>query len=136
MRGRKPNLVAIVRNDVSGGCPPAPAWLTQHAKTEWRRTAPELHARGLLTEDVLATFEAYCVAAGLIRETEEIMAADGRLIQGKDGATPHPAFRMQNTAMREARLLAAELGLTPHRRGGQPMKKEDPNDKWEGDLLA
>ena len=136
MRGRKPNLVQIVRNDVSGQCPPPPAWLTKHAKAEWRRAAPELQARGLLTEDVMATVEAYCVAAGMIRETEEIMAAEGRLIQGKDGAAPHPAFRMQNTAMREARLLAAELGLTPHRRGGQPTKKEDPNDKWEGDLLA
>ena len=69
-------------------------------------------------------------------ETEEIMGREGRLIEGPNGAAPHPAFRMQNTAMREARLLAAELGLTPHRRGTGVIEGKPNNDKWEGDLLA
>jgi phage terminase small subunit len=39
----------------------------------------------------------------------------------------HPAFKIQQGAMREARLLAAELGLTPHRRyhGADDKKGED-----------
>lgn len=119
-----------------GRCAPAPSWLPQHAKSEWKRAAPELHGRNLLTEDVLATLESYCVSVGLIRETEEIMGREGRLIEGPNGAAPHPAFRMQNTAMREARLLAAELGLTPHRRGTGVIEGKPNNDKWEGDLLA
>lgn len=137
MKGRKPNLTSIDGGAIKGKCPSAPAWLTSPAKSEWKRAAPELHGRGLLTHDVLATLESYCVAVGVIRETEEIMAEQGRLIEGADGAKPHPAFRMQNTAMREARLLAAELGLTPHRRGEKATEKgKTANDKWGTDLLA
>ena len=136
MKGRKPKLTAIEGGAMTGRCASAPSWLPQHAKSEWKRAAPELHGRNLLTEDVLATLESYCVSVGLIRETEEIMGREGRLIEGPNGAAPHPAFRMQNTAMREARLLAAELGLTPHRRGTGVIEGKPNNDKWEGDLLA
>lgn len=33
------------------------------------------------------------------------------MVETEDGSKPHPAFKMQSAAMREARLLAAELGL-------------------------
>lgn len=135
MKGRKPALVAIEGGMAPGKCPAAPSWLSPHAKSEWKRAAPELHGRSLLAADTLATLESYCVAVGIVREAEEIMTRDGRMIAGDDGPKPHPAFKMQGAAMREARLLAAELGLTPHRRG---VKGEDrkTSDGWDADLLA
>ena len=117
-----------------GRCPSAPVWLSLQAKAEWKRAAPQLHGRRLLAPDTLGTLESYCVAAGTVRECEEIMGRDGRLIDGADGPKPHPAFKMQSAAMREARLLAAELGLTPHRRAA-PGKEESKSDGWD-DLLA
>jgi P27 family predicted phage terminase small subunit len=129
MKGRKPNLVVLEGGNARGKCPAPPTWLSDKAKAEWRRVAPELHARKLLAADTRATLESYCVATGLVQEAEERMAVDGRLIQSSKGLVPHPAFKMQLAAMREARLLAAELGLTPHRRG----TKGDANDKEAGD---
>ena len=136
MKGRKPKLTAIDGGTVRGKCPSAPSWLTSQAKAEWRRAAPQLHNRNLLLADTLATLESYCVAVGMVRETEEIMGREGRMVTTENGPKPHPAFRMQSAAMREARLLAAELGLTPHRRGSKGKDERKLNDNWDADLLA
>lgn len=133
MKGEKPKLVPIKGG--FGKTPPAPSWLTSQAKAEWKRAAPELVKRKLLSQDVLATLEAYCTAAGQTREAEEIMAAEGRILETDKGKVMHPAFRMQQTSIREARLLAAELGLTPHRRVHTKEEKKT-NDKWDASLLA
>jgi P27 family predicted phage terminase small subunit len=119
VKGRKGKLAVVTGGADESGCPGPPGWLTQHAAAEWRRAAPELHARKLLARDTMATLESYCVAAGLVRECEETMSRDGRFVTTDAGVFPHPAFRMQASAMREVRLHAAELGLTPHRRGKQ-----------------
>jgi P27 family predicted phage terminase small subunit len=132
MKGRKPKLTVIEGGSAPGRCPGPPSWLTLYAQREWKRVAPALHRRRLLAADTMAVLEAFCVAAGQVRECEETMAREGRMIAGEDGPKPHPAFRMQHVAIREARLLATELGVTPHRRG----KEEDApkRDPWEGML--
>jgi P27 family predicted phage terminase small subunit len=134
MKGRKSAPVESERP--AKRCPPPPSWLPQHAKKEWKRAAKELHGRKLLADDVLATLESYCVAVGQVRECEELMAAEGRIIKTENGPKPHPAFRMQQAAMREGRLHAAELGLTPHRRGVKGGESEDDNGGWDSDLLS
>jgi len=136
MKGRKPNLRVIEGDAVPGRCPSPPSWLTAHAKREWKRSAPELHRRKLLTADTMATLESYCVAAGQVREFEELMTAEGRMVATETGPKPHPAFKMQQAAMREARLLAAELALTPHRQGTKGKTEEDKGNGWDSDLLA
>lgn len=136
MKGRKPKLAVIEGGFSSGRCPAAPTWFTPQAKAEWKRAAPQLYGRKLLSSDTLATLESYCVAVGVVRECEEIMGRDGRMIESEDGPKPHPAFKMQSAAMREARLLAAELGLTPHRRGVKSKDEGKQDDGWESDLLA
>ncbi len=136
MKGRKPKLTVIDSGTVRGKCPSAPSWLTSQAKAEWKRAAPQLHNRNLLSADTMATLESYCVAVGMVRETEEIMAREGRMVEADDGTKPHPAFKMQSAAMREARLLAAELGLTPHRRGVKGKDEGKSSDHWDADLLA
>lgn len=136
MKGRKPKLSVIEGGLAPGRCPSAPAWLTPQAKGEWKRAAPQLHSRNLLSPDMLATLESYCVAVGMVRECEELMCRDGRMIETESGPKPHPAFKMQASAMREARLLAAELGLTPHRRGVKGKDEGSAGDGWDADLLA
>jgi P27 family predicted phage terminase small subunit len=132
MKGRKPKLAVVNGGAASTGCPGAPSWLAAHASAEWRRAAPELHQRRLLARDTMATLESYCVAVGTVRECEELMQRDGRVVEAERGLAAHPAFRIQAAAMREARLLATELGLTPHRRGKhEEVLKADP---WEGML--
>lgn len=135
MKGRKPKLAVIDGDYAPGRCPSAPTWLSSQAKAEWKRAAPQLHGRKLLSADTLATLESYCVAVGIVRECEEIMGREGRMVETEDGSKPHPAFKMQSAAMREARLLATELGLTPHRRGTKG-KEGNSSDGWDADLLA
>jgi P27 family predicted phage terminase small subunit len=136
LKGRKPKLWVVDESfrapRRAKRCPPAPAWFTSQAIAEWHRAAPELLGRGLLSSDVMASLESYCLAVGTVRELEEIMGREGRLVDTDDGPKPHPAFRMQSAAMREARLLASELGLTPHRRPGKRNDAAPGGDRWEG----
>lgn len=131
MKGRKGHLALVEGGATPGRCPGPPPHLSDQAKAEWRRVAAELHRRRLLGRDMLATLESYCIAVGIVRETEQIMGEEGRIVVTDEGQKPHPAFRMQSAAMREARLLAAELALTPHRRG-----KKGPDDDDDSDDLS
>jgi P27 family predicted phage terminase small subunit len=128
--------MVIEGGNARGKCPPAPSWLSANAKAEWKRAAPQLHSRGLLYPEILGTLESYCAAMGAVRDLEETMQKDGRIVRTKDGPKPHPAFRMQVASLREARLLACELGLTPYRRGADGGNKGSAPDGWDDDLLA
>jgi len=135
MKGRKPTLQIVDGSKVAGRCPPPPGSLCPHGAAEWKRVAPLLHERGHLTADTLATLENYCRAVGLSRTYTAMMDAEGHVLQADKGPVTHPAFKMLMGAMREARLLAAELAITPHRRGTASEKKEGA-DGWDTDLLA
>src|SRR4051812_34457785 len=133
MKGRKPKLKIIEGGAVPGRCPGPPMWLSLHSKREWRRVAPELHKHGRLSSGLLATLESYCLAVGAIREAEETLLSEGRYIVTEKGNGPHPAFKVQMAAMREARLLAAELRIT---REALADPGEGKGDGWDNDLLA
>lgn len=164
MKGRKPKLQVIEGGGAPDGCPRPPAWLSNDSKAEWDRVAPLLHGQGRLTPAVMAMLEAYCIAVGAVREAERTMAAEGRIIvrgggddrqpalqldgadrrpaylrsgKGKSQAAVHPAFKIQMAAMREARLLAAELRITRDASGDAPTPPpESEADGWDADLLA
>lgn len=126
MRGTKPRL--IVSNDAVTVTPEPPTWLSKDARAEWRRVAPDLVARGLLTDTDVAALENYCCAIAGVRETARLIKRQGRMV----GKKPHPAVRMQLQYLESSRRYAAELGLTPvarQRAGGGPAK-EDLNDDW------
>lgn len=136
MKGRKPKLSVIEGGADIGRCPSSPAWLPDHAKREWRRVAPILHERGLLSDDTMAVLESYCIAVSTVRENQEVIGRDRDLF-GQPTKTAATATKLMFAAMREARLLAAELGLTPYRRGGKEKTDgKKPNDEWDTDLLA
>ena len=116
MRGRKPEITAD-RNAVDSVLPP-PAWLSKHSKAEWRRVMPELAKRCILTVADLGSLESYCIAISRIRELETLLRA---------GIDPK-LFRMQDQAMKTARQLAAELGLTPVSRSRPSVRDENADD--------
>lgn len=115
MKGTKPHLVVI--NGSKAEFPPAPAWLSEEAKKEWRRMQPFLEERQFLTDVDLANLENYCVAQGRVRECE----AEIRTVNDID----HKAklWRMQHQAMTQAKQLGSELGLTPMSRS-RPMYRD------------
>lgn len=127
MKGTKPHLVVI--NGTAAIFPPAPAWLSDEAKAEWRRMQPFLEERKFLTDIDLSNLENYCVAQGRVRECEAMLAG----VEDIDRRAK--LWRMQKQAMDAARQLGAELGLTPMARSRPTMRDmfdildgEDPLD--------
>jgi P27 family predicted phage terminase small subunit len=133
MKGRKPDQIAKARQPFM--CGKAPAWLSKEAKAEWSRCAPLLNERKTLTEGDIASFEHYCVACGSVRQAERLLQKEGLIITTTRGKRAHPALRIQVESMNRARLLAAELGLTPVSRS-RPSIRDDGNEDPDSSALG
>lgn len=120
MKGTKPKLV--VDNDPLVEAPPAPSWMSAEAKKQWRRVVPILLERRILTEADLGSLENYCIAIGRVREFEVDMQSV------KDPELKLKIFRAQDKSMASARLLAAELGLTPVSRSRPAVRERSDDD--------
>lgn len=140
MKGRKPKLTVIEGNGAFGRCPSPHSYLSSEAKKEWKRVCSILLDRKLLGEDMLGVLEAYCVGIGIIREYQTQPKSDpNSLFPNMPRKTTPAETRVVFAAMREVRLYAAELGLTPHRRGAgsAPAAAQPASDGWaDDDLLA
>jgi P27 family predicted phage terminase small subunit len=113
MRGRKRQPEADDRRALTR-TPRAPAWMSAAARDEWRRVAPDLVRRRVLTTPALGLLESYCSAAGLVRDAYAAIARDGAYPKSESGAVKrHPAFSTIQQAGAEMRRLAAELALSP-----------------------
>jgi len=126
MRGVKPHLV--VDNSAVSKAPPVPAWLSAEAKREWKRVVPILVERRILTTADLGSLENYCVAIGTVREMERHLQRDGHVVEVEGVLKRHPGVGIQSDAMTRARLLAAELGLTPVSRSRPAVRGENAGD--------
>lgn len=126
MRGSKPELrqdaAAVTRT------PRPPAWLTSDAKAEWRRIMPLLVERRILTDADLGSVENYCLAIGQVRAAQRTIDVEGLTTATATGLRAHPAVKVQSDAMTRARLLAAELGLTPVSRSRPSVRADEADD--------
>ncbi len=135
MKGTKPHLV--IDNGAVRTVPRPPAWLSKDAAAEWKRVLPLLVERRILTTADLGSLENYCAAIGQVREAERHIQQHGIVFEAfketADGSTVslgmkrNPAVGVQTSAMTLARLLAAELGLTPVSRS-RPSIRDDGDD--------
>ena len=134
MRGAKPDA----RPDRAAlpSVPRAPTWMHKHAKAEWRRVAPILVERRVLTDGDLGTLEGYAVAVGTVRECADELRRDGlTYLDAKGTRKRHPATAIQLAALQAARLAANELGLTPVSRSRPAIRTDDAiEDDGLGDL--
>lgn len=126
MRGVKPQLV--VDNAPVTKAPAAPAWLSKDAKAEWKRVMPILVERRILTRADLGSLENYCTAIGQVREMERHLQEHGHVVDVNGAMKRNPAVGIQSDAMTRARLLAAELGLTPVSRSRPAVREADGED--------
>ncbi|CUW87498.1 phage terminase small subunit P27 family [Agrobacterium radiobacter] len=129
MKGRKAEIRAV--NGALTKAPPAPAWLPQHAKDEWRRIMPGLIENGRIARHELSTVEDYCLCVARKREAEVVLQNDGLTYVSPTGELKRrPETTILKEAIEASRRLAAELGLTPASReknkGGAAI--EDEND--------
>ena len=86
-------------------CPGPPEFLSFEAQCEWLRSAPGLHSKGRLHGGMVALLENYCITVGLAREMNQIIEIDGKFVGGR----AHPAIKIMQEAVRDARALAAQI---------------------------
>lgn len=126
MRGTKPHMVqdpeAVTDLD-------APDWMAEDAAAEWSRVMPILTERRILTVADLGSLENYCLAIGTVREMERHLQAHGHVIDVDGAFKRNPAVGIQSDAMTRARLLAAELGLTPVSRSRPAIREDDRGEE-------
>lgn len=121
MKGTKP-ILRVDREAITDVA--APEWLTPDAAAEWDRVMPILAERRILTVADLGSLENYVMAIGQAREMERHLQEHGHLYQVDGLWKRNPAVGVQSDAMTRARLLAAELGLTPVSRSRPAIRDE------------
>ncbi|MEY9375883.1 phage terminase small subunit P27 family [Rhizobium leguminosarum] len=127
LRGIKPALKSDA--EALTKAPKPPAYLSAHAKAEWKRVIPQLIARRIITRADLAGVEAYCSAAGAAQQIAEHMST-ATLPNGEPALPDLKLGGLQIRYMQAARQLAAEYGLTPTSRArvGSAATDDDEDD--------
>lgn len=133
MKGAKAKISAV--DGALEKAPPAPTWLSKHAKAEWRRVVPALVKARSLAGHELSTIESYCLAVGRIRECEAVLQRDGLTYISASGESKRrPESTLLKEAIEAARRLASECGITPASRnknkGG--TVDDDEDDEFSG----
>lgn len=95
----------------------APEWLSDVAKDEYNRVAPQIN---LIDLDV-ALLSNYCVLYENLRNIEQSLTETGTVIDGK----PNPLIRSLNETSARLRSVANDLGLSPQARLKISVKKVD-----------
>lgn len=95
------------------GVPERPDWLDKEACAEWDRVVPQLAALGILATVDRALLAAYCTAHSLAVDATRKYQKDGLMLKTKQGTFKHPMIKVAQEARSQARLLAAEFGLSP-----------------------
>jgi P27 family predicted phage terminase small subunit len=128
-RGPRPAPTAIkrargVRSDrinasepvPEGRVPSCPSHLSPEARRLWRRLAPDLYRRGVLTTWDVELLAFFCDLVDQTWRARELLGP-GLLVKGRgDTLITNPAWRMYRDGIAELRGLAQEFGLTPSAR--------------------
>lgn len=146
MRGRKPKptklkLVAgkpghrpINENepDPATAVPACPEHLSDDARAEWERIAPELEELGLLSEIDRAALAAYCQAWGRWVDAERNLRQFGVIVKSPSGyPIQSPFLAIANKALAQMRDFLTEFGMTPSSRARVSVRHRGPDSDIE-----
>ena len=116
--------------------PDCPDHLSDVAKAEWERTAPELEGLGLLSEIDRAALAGYCAAWGRWVEAEEQLKKTGTIVKSPNNfPIQSPFLAIANKALEQMRGFLTEFGMSPSSRARVHAKpREDGGDakEWFG----
>jgi len=105
-------------------CPDHPEYLSNYARKMWKRLAPQLFEKGLLSAAYLPALEVLCEAYGLYREAHNAIYKQGNrrrslaaYLQGKRTGEI-TEYRIMKAAFQDFRLYLLEFGLSPSSKGG------------------
>jgi len=133
-RGIRPDRINPTEPIPQGRPPSCPTWLSPEARRVWRRLAPDLHRRGVLSWWDVELFAFFCDLVDQAGRARELLGP-GLLLPGRrDGVVTNPAWRIYRDAIGELRGLAQEFGLTPSARSlihvrGSPRSSNRPRGR-------
>jgi P27 family predicted phage terminase small subunit len=119
--------------------PPMPNWLSDVAKTEWKRAGKLLFDVGLLHREDHAAFECYCENYATVVKCSNFINKHGGVAQYTmwwytKAVLPGPPrhIDLREKAMTQVRMFCAEFGLSPAARGR--IEVPDAPDMGDEDL--
>lgn len=122
---------AVTRPKPAAATPKPPSWLSASAKREWRRVAPELHKRGLLTELDRQALAHYCQAVARMEEAEKALK-DGLSYEAPGGRQYlKPEYHVVVDCQKEIRQLCTLFGLAPSARMRMELSEPERPDELE-----
>jgi P27 family predicted phage terminase small subunit len=116
-------------------CPSAPSWCTQGAKSLWKRLAPDLHAKKVLTWWDRDAFAVLLEAFVTHREATKLIQEHGLLPNGPEG-NRNPAITIQQIAAQEILSYSSRFGLTPSDRSKLIVDKVEVDEDDVQRLMA
>jgi P27 family predicted phage terminase small subunit len=119
---------------VQAALPDCPEELSDGAKQEWARIAPELQALGLLAKIDRSALALYCESYARWIDAVTAIHKYGAVIKSPSGyPIQSPYVSIANKAGEQVRLMLAEFGMTPAARSrvhADPDRREE--SKWAG----
>ncbi len=118
-----------------GDVPKAPSWLSGAAKVMWRRLAPDLHRKGVLTPWDVDAFAVVCSSYVTWRQAQQLVDSEGVLVEGYRGSmVKHPAAQVARDSWQTFMQAASRFGLSPSDRSKLSVGegRRDPSE----DLLT
>ncbi len=111
--------------EVATEVPKPPYHLCKSAKNHWNKTAPAIHAIGLLTKADEASFAMYCEAHARWVNAKMMIKRKGLIIKTRNGyPVQSPYLGIANTAFDQMRKMMGEFGMTPSSRAGMTGPKK------------
>src|SRR3970040_350941 len=132
--GKRPLKKAQAKPAAKG--PTCPEGLSPEARAEWRRVAPELVRRGLLTPLDRAAFAAYCQSYAHWQQCQRVVVKEGPLyLAAKGRLRERPEVDLARKDGQFRRAFAVEFGLTPSAQSrlsiDEPPAEEDSEfERW------
>jgi P27 family predicted phage terminase small subunit len=122
--------------EVDSKTPSCPGWLSETAKAEWARLAPELERLHVLKHLDRAVFAAYCQNYSEWAECESTLAERGRHYVAPGGRLrERPEVALAQQAQKRMLTFARDLALTPISRTRLSIHPtidfEEDDDEWE-----
>lgn len=112
--GQRPLNTEEPKPDLASADGEPPAFLSKHAKAEWRRVYGPMRNCGLLTILDLSLLAAYCSAYGRWQEAEEKLARSPWIVTTPNKhKQAHPLLTIARQERAAYQSLSAELGLSP-----------------------
>ena len=99
-----------------------PVWLDDDAVECWDYTLPIMIRMGTITVADLQIFIDYCLCVSLLKSAQKDVDENGLTVMGASGIKKSPSITIRDEQIKQIRLHAADLGLTPASRAGLNAK--------------